>query len=160
MRSFGRKVKLWKRSTIEASFGDRTLGRAARRRRWCSGRGRGVSRCLKVGGVGVVEFLLHMPRGHYDARVESSEVAREPFQVTLALRMACGNKHGLYSTRVKFAIHHLVAGKERRSREALLTLASVLGVEQLEDSEQLRGRPFRMTVWNERNMRVSFRPAP
>ena len=89
-----------------------------------------------------------------------AEVEKGMFGLTLSLRLACGNRDGVYSTGIKFAIAHVAAEKERRDREALKNLASVLGVEQLEDSEQLHGRPFRMTVWNERNMRVSFRPMP
>jgi hypothetical protein len=107
-----------------------------------------------------VEFVVPMPRGHYSGTVEWSAVERGMFGLTLSLRLACGNRDGVYSTDIKFAIAHVAAEKERRDREALQSLASVLGVEQLADSEQLHGRPFRLTVWNERNMRVSFRPAP
>ena len=103
-----------------------------------------------------MEFVVPIPRGHYSATVEWSRVENG----TASLQLALENKDGLHSARVKFAINHPDPEEEQRERRAIHTLANVLGVETLKDTEQLHGKQCRMTVWNQANKRVSFRPAP
>ena len=112
--------------------------------------------------------LLPLPRGHYDAQVQDSWIASWDSYLTRGpkrYRALCANvelyKNGklVCGMLISFFIHNF-GRLQRRDREALQSLASAVGVDQLEDSEQLHGKPFRLTVWDGRNMRFSFRPVP
>ena len=106
-----------------------------------------------------------MPRGDYDAHVMDSSLVDFPEQATLTLWLTCKNKHRMCETGLPFVIRGRQVRADERPyrgwlcREELFNLASVLEVDQLEDSEQLHGKRFKLTVWDGWSMRFSFRPA-
>ena len=109
--------------------------------------------------------LLPLPRGHYDAQVEDSWIAswdsylgRKPKRY----RAICADVELSKNGKLVCGMIMSVALFGRRSRcewRALQSLARALGVRKLEDFGQLRGKSFKLTVWDGLNRRFSFRPA-
>ena len=103
-------------------------------------------------------FVAPLPRGDYVAQVENSFLNQVENRVTLSLRLACKNKIRMCETIVDFLIYHPHQGLQQYGRDLLQGLASAVGVEHLEDSDQLHGKPFALTVWRDGPMRFSCRP--
>ncbi len=108
-----------------------------------------------------MEFEFPLSRGDYVAEVTRSDLVRYEDQAsaTLTLWLTCKNRNGICETALPFLIWQPDQELQQIERDRLQSVARAVGVEFLADSDQLHGRSFRMTVWNGRNMRFSFRPA-
>ena len=103
---------------------------------------------------------LRFPRGDYRATVIDSIVTGDRREATLYLRLAIfGKRASTNDFAVTFRIHHPDARLQFRERVRLQTIASAIGVSEIEDSDQLHGRPFMLTIWNAEPLRFSCRPA-
>ena len=114
-------------------------------------------------------FNQVLPRGDYVAQVEASDVIwrESPFGTRnvadLLLRIVCRNKWGVYKTTLQFRIYDLDQDKQERDREKVGDLGAAMGVYRFDDSDQLHGIPFALTVWNDwrdKPMRFTCRPMP
>ncbi len=100
-----------------------------------------------------------LPRGDYVAYVEASAIRWINAQATLSLRLVCKSKTRMRETVMDFMIHQRDQKEQWHERRRLMDVAAAMGVYQCDDSDQLHGLPFRMTIWRSDPMRVSFRPA-
>jgi hypothetical protein len=100
-----------------------------------------------------------LPRGEYVAQVEASYLARVEDQAILSLWLVCKNRKRMCETIIDFLIHQPDQELQQRERDRLQSVAAAVGLELFEDSEQLHGIPFKLTVWRDNPMRFSCRPA-
>jgi hypothetical protein len=98
--------------------------------------------------------FVPLPRGDHLVQIERSFLNRVKDGATLALMLACKGKQSI----IEFCIFHPDPELEQLERRRLTGLARAVGVEQLEESDQLHGRAFRMTIWRSKPLRFSCRP--
>jgi hypothetical protein len=76
----------------------------------------------------------------------------------LALRLACRCKWGVEDAVIWFHIHHTDLEAQWRARSLLWSVTCAVGLDYLDDSDQLHGIPFMLTVWRAEPLRFSCRP--
>ena len=112
-------------------------------------------------------FNQVLPQGDYAAEIVGSDVIWKdnPFGARniadVLLRIVGRNRWGIYKTTLKFRIHDLDQGKQHRGRVKVGGLGAAMRLETCDDSEQLHGIPFMLTVWNDwrdKPMRFTCRP--
>jgi hypothetical protein len=100
-----------------------------------------------------------LPRGDYVAVVQDSWIRWVNAQATVTLKLFCQSRTRAIETQLHFLIHQRDLKAQWLERCRLRRLADVMGIgDDFDDSDQLHGIPFRMTVWRDDPMRVSFRP--
>jgi hypothetical protein len=100
-----------------------------------------------------------LPRGNYVVKVTRSDLVRyQDHTAVLTLFLSCKGNGRICKSALQFHIFDPDREKEQRERARLLDLAAACGVDELEDSDQMHGIQFRLTIWNVEPMRWSCRP--
>jgi hypothetical protein len=98
--------------------------------------------------IQAIEGRAPLPRSDYVARVDASAINWVNAQATLSLRLVCKNKIRTCETIIEFVIHQPDPEFQRHERCRLRRMADAMGIgDDFDDSDQLHGIPFRLTVW-------------
>jgi hypothetical protein len=104
--------------------------------------------------------LMVLPRGDYVVKVTRSDLVRyNDHTAVLTLFLSCRGQGRICETALQFHIFDPDPEKEQIERRRLLDIAEAVGVaDDFDDSDQLHGIPFRLTVWRDAPVRFSCRP--